>query len=137
MNPPPDPPLRRLRIWQQNLNKSLGAADHFRNSCNPNKYDIALIQEPYIDFRGVGRANRRFASIYPPSHAPHHGATCSVIFIGTQLPSSSWTAIPIESPDVTAVELRGEYGMIRIFNIYNDCDHNGALDAVRNYLRSP
>ncbi|KAJ7118525.1 hypothetical protein C8R43DRAFT_817604, partial [Mycena crocata] len=81
-------------------------------------YDIALIQEPYIDFRGVGRANRRFASIYPPSHTPNHRATRSVIFIGTQLPSASWTAIPIQSPDVTAVEIWGNYGTIRIFNIY-------------------
>ncbi|KAJ6571921.1 hypothetical protein B0H19DRAFT_936548, partial [Mycena capillaripes] len=117
----------RLCIWQQNLNKSLDSQLDFCHSLKPQIYDIGLIQEPHIDNRGVARANRRFVSIYPPTHTPNHRATRSMILVNTRLPSSSWSSIPIASPDVTAMRIYGDFGTICIINVYNDGAHNDAL----------
>ncbi|KAJ7157640.1 hypothetical protein C8R43DRAFT_883075, partial [Mycena crocata] len=126
--PPPTPQGRRLRIWQQNLNKSLMSQLFLLDEMKPEIYDLGLIQEPHIDFRGVSRSNTRFATIYPARYLrARTGTPRSLIMVNTRLPSASWTAIPIDSLDVTAVQLRGDYGTIRIINVYNDCEHNDAL----------
>ncbi|KAJ7836292.1 hypothetical protein B0H13DRAFT_1558133, partial [Mycena leptocephala] len=117
-----------LRIWGQNLNKSLDAQIDFLHSLGRNYYDIALLQEPHIDFRGVSRAGRAWVSVYPPTHSSDQKATRSAILMNAHLPSSMWKPVPIGSPDVTAVELTGVFGTIRIINIYNDCNHNEALN---------
>ncbi|KAJ7606519.1 hypothetical protein FB45DRAFT_704511, partial [Roridomyces roridus] len=100
-------------------------------------YDIALIQEPHFDFRGYTRANRHWTVIYPPAHGPKQTVTRSIIFVNVRLTSGTWTEVPIPSLDVTAMEIHGNYGTIRIINFYNDCNHNDALDAVRAYMRTP
>ncbi|KAJ7875219.1 hypothetical protein B0H13DRAFT_1571335, partial [Mycena leptocephala] len=68
-------------------------------------YDLALLQEPHFDFRGLSRATRAYNVIYPPGHVANPRATRSLIFVNTQMPSSNWKQIPILSPDVTAIEI--------------------------------
>jgi endonuclease/exonuclease/phosphatase family metal-dependent hydrolase len=104
-------------------------------SLKPDRYDIALIQEPYYDMNHKSRTNLCFTLVYPASHAVDPGKSHSLILVNTQLPSSSWSQIPIDSLDLTAIELRGTFGVIRVINIYNDCEHNDALDVLRTYLR--
>ncbi|KAJ7143837.1 hypothetical protein C8R44DRAFT_577501, partial [Mycena epipterygia] len=116
-----------LRVWQQNLNKSLSAQQDMLGSLKPSKYDIALLQEPHFDFKHQSRTNLRFTSIYPTPHSTYPDRSRSLILMNTHLSSSSWSQIPLESSDMTAVELTGEFGMLRIINVYNDCDHNDAL----------
>ncbi|KAJ6584409.1 hypothetical protein B0H19DRAFT_926574, partial [Mycena capillaripes] len=118
---------RQLRIWGQNLNKSLCAQLDFINHLKTNVYDIALIQEPYFDNRGVSHATRGFVSVYPTMHTANQRATCAMILINAKIPSSSWNLIPIPSPDITAIEIFGAFGTIRIINVYNDCKHNTAI----------
>ncbi|KAJ7801032.1 hypothetical protein B0H13DRAFT_1672718, partial [Mycena leptocephala] len=118
---------QQIRIWGQNLNRSLRAQQDFTNHLNPNIYDIALIQEPYFDFRGVSRATRAFVSIYPTTHTTNQKDTRSMILVNTRLPSTSWSTIAIPSPDITAIELVGTFGTVRIINVYNDCNHNKAI----------
>lgn len=134
----PPPAMRNLRVWQQNLNRSLHAQLEMLSSLKPHKYDIALIQEPYTDFRGESRTNSRFTSVYPTPHVgPRKRETRSLVLVNTRIPSSSWSPIPFDSPDITAIELRGEFGIIRVINIYNDCEHNDALTVLVRYLRDP
>ncbi|KAJ6561061.1 hypothetical protein DFH09DRAFT_806601, partial [Mycena vulgaris] len=116
-----------ITLWQQNLNKSLDAQNNFLHCLNPNTYDIALIQEPHFDFLGRTRANCRWVSVMPPTHTPHQKLTCSLILVNIRLSSSTWTPIPIPSPDVTAMQIFGSFGTIHIINVYNDCEHNNAL----------
>jgi hypothetical protein len=59
------------------------------------------------------------------------------LWVNVRIPSSNWHTIPIDSPDITAIDLFGDFGTIRIINIYNDCEHNGALDALAQYMGSP
>ncbi|KAJ6495891.1 hypothetical protein DFH09DRAFT_946114, partial [Mycena vulgaris] len=121
------PPARRLRIWQQNLNRSLAAQLDMLQSLNPNKYDIALMQEPTMDQRNRSRTNLRFHAVYPTHHATAPNSTRSLILVNTHLPSSSWSPIPLDSGNLTGIELHLPSGIIRIINVYNDCNHNAAL----------
>ncbi|KAJ6452970.1 hypothetical protein C8R45DRAFT_847454, partial [Mycena sanguinolenta] len=122
-----NPPTRTLRVWQQNLKKSLKAQLDMLGSLKPKKYDLALIQEPNIDFRNMSRTNLCFTSVYPTLHATSPEKSRALILVNTLIASSSWNTIPIPSSDITAIELRTPAGVLRIINIFNECDHNDSL----------
>jgi len=44
---------------------------------------------------------------------------------------------PIDSLDITAIRIAGEFGHIRIFNIYNDCKHSRVLQCLEQFLLVP
>ncbi|KAJ7110866.1 hypothetical protein C8R44DRAFT_633610, partial [Mycena epipterygia] len=116
--------MRQLRVWQQNLNQSLSGHIDMLESLKPRKYDLALIQEPTIQL-GKSCTNLCFTSAYPTRHSIAPTASRSLILFNTQISSSSWSII--NSSDITAIELRGPFGIIHVVNIYNACDHNDAL----------
>jgi len=126
----------RLRIWQQNTRKSLDAQTDLLVSLRRD-FDVCAIQEPYIDFKGKTRANPHWLPIYPPKHNENPKNTRSITLVNRRVAADAWTPLPIDSQDVTAIQLQGDYGTIRIINIYNDCNHNDSLTAVVNYLREP
>ncbi|KAF8220720.1 hypothetical protein L208DRAFT_1538238 [Tricholoma matsutake] len=64
-NPRMEESHRPLQIWQQNVNKSLLSQLDLLISLKCNKYNLCIIQEPYIDFNGRSRANRQWTMIYP------------------------------------------------------------------------
>ncbi|KAJ3845296.1 hypothetical protein F5878DRAFT_523966, partial [Lentinula raphanica] len=82
--------------------------------------DIIAIQEPYIDFLGRTRALRHLHVIYPPHHRDQweEVTTRSIILVNSRLLTDSWTALNVDHPDVTAIQLIGDYGTLRLFNIY-------------------
>ena len=41
--------LPLIRIWQQNVNKSLDIQLDLLHSASPDDYDLLVIQEPYLD----------------------------------------------------------------------------------------
>ncbi|KAJ7368980.1 hypothetical protein DFH08DRAFT_678260 [Mycena albidolilacea] len=125
----------QFRIWGQNLNKSLDAQIDLLHHLSPNYFDLALLQEPCCDFRGLSRATRGFVSIYPPSHSRDPRASHLMILVNTRLPAASWRAVFIPSPNITAIDFFGEaFSTIRIINIYNNCDNNASLDVLRNFM---
>lgn len=120
-------------IMQQNCNRSPAAqADVINNS---GWIDIVLIQEPQLDYKGLTRASPRQTVIYPKRHRDEAKKTRSVILVNRSLNTDSWTEMDIDCPDVTGIELNGDFGTICIFNIYNDCKSNKSLDIVEKYLR--
>lgn len=124
-----------LRIWQQNARKSLTANDYILNQANPAEWDIILIQEPYIDHFGNARGNQYWRVLYPSNHLTDDQArTRSIILINTNIATNSYTSLPIPNSDITAIRLDGDFGHCSIFNIYNDCTHNGSLEALATYL---
>jgi len=125
-----------LRIWQQNVNKSLDAQSDLLVSLGRN-FDICALQEPYIDFKAMTRAGPSWIPTYPKNHQKNPKKTRSIMLINRRISTDAWTPIPIDSPDVTAIQLQGDFGTIRVINIYNDCKHNDSLTAVKNYLREP
>jgi hypothetical protein len=123
-----------IHIRQQITNKSLISQLDLLQGLRRNDYDICLIQEPYIDFRGKTRANRNWITIYLNTHQQHPDNTRSVILVNTNLATDSWKQINFEHPDITAIELQGQYGMLRIVNIYNDCENNSSLTHLSAYM---
>jgi Endonuclease-reverse transcriptase len=97
--------MNMLRIWQQNLNKSLIATEHMLNSTAPEHFDIIAIQEPYIDFTRNARVKQQWYLIYSKTHyIEQAGRTRSMILVNKNIASKSWTEIDIESPDVTGIQ---------------------------------
>ncbi|KAJ6619245.1 Endonuclease/exonuclease/phosphatase, partial [Mycena sp. CBHHK59/15] len=117
-----------MRICQANLNKSNSAQTTFLHSLHPDHFDIALLQEPHIDFLGVTRSNPRWTTVYPTHHVRDPSTSRSIILVNTHLSSTHWAPIPLPTGDVTAVQFHGSFGTIHIFNVYNDCEHNKSLN---------
>src|SRR6266536_3526428 len=124
---------RQIRIWQQNCCKSDINQQHLINQLDPKLYDICLVQEPYIDFLKNTRAPGGWRVIYPPKHLTSEDRTRSVIFISPRLATSNWMDLRIDSPDITAVQIWGPFGTVRIFNIYNDCEHSRSIETLEKW----
>ena len=53
-----------------------------------------------------------------------------MILVNAKISSNSWTALAVDCPDITAIQLTGEWGTLRIFNIYNDQTHSRNMNAL-------
>jgi hypothetical protein len=126
---------RPLQLRQQNVNKSLLSQLDLLQSLKRNMYDVCAIQEPYIDFQGHTRANRNWTTIYPNTHKTHPDSTRSVILINTNLLTDAWKQIDFDHPDITAVEITGQFGTLRVINVYNDGNNNNALTHISAFMR--
>ncbi|KAH7903274.1 hypothetical protein BJ138DRAFT_984568, partial [Hygrophoropsis aurantiaca] len=110
-----------LRIWQQNVNNSLGAQEHIINGSNALKWDMIALQEPYINSLRNTRSSRDWRTIYPTQHFTHpETRTRAVTLISSKLDTNHWTQIPFPSSDVVVIQFTGPYGSCTVFNIYND-----------------
>ena len=92
-----------LRIWRQNLNRSLIAQNNLLNNTNPSYYDILALQEPHIDFLNRTQANSHWAVLYPSTHNKTQDKVQSVMLVNQSLPTSDWKAVEVTNPDVTAM----------------------------------
>ena len=126
-----DPTPTRLKIWQQNLNKSDKAHFDLINSPVHKDWDLLLLQEPYIDkFRNT-KATSKWHTLYPSSHLTDSTLNRSVILVNAALDTNTWAQVPLEgSNDVTIIRFRLPQGQITIFNIYNDCTHSNTLGLL-------
>ena len=131
--PPSTPP--QLRIIQLNVNKSNAAqTDFLINRLHPNDYDLVMIQEPYFDYKKDSRVSSKWIVIYPLNHIDDPLRTRSIILVNANISTNSWTALPVDCPDITAIQITGEWGICRIFNIYNDQNHSRNLTALNRFL---
>ncbi|TDL17401.1 hypothetical protein BD410DRAFT_699876, partial [Rickenella mellea] len=80
--------------------------------------DICCIQEPYIDFLGNSRAPANWRTVYPPTRFTREIRTRSVILLSPQLATSNWIDLHINSPDITAIQLWGDFGTVTLVNLY-------------------
>ena len=136
MSAHPTSQKRRLRIWQQNTNRSLIAQLDLLHSITPSLYSVVAIQEPHIDFLGNSRATSHWHAIYLPKHRDDPKSTCSLLLISKRLiTTNAWTQIPIDSPDITAVKLDSDIGAIHLYNIYNDGVHSANLARLDAHLQ--
>jgi exonuclease III len=126
---------RRLRIWQQNLNRSLEGQLDLLQSLKDDDYDIVALQEPHIDFLGRTRANPHWTVVYPKRHLVDPSKTRSLILMNRKISTNNWDEIPLASTDVTGVRLHGEFGAICLLNIYNDCENNRSIGVVEEWMR--
>ena len=115
--------LPHLCIWQQNTRKSL-FAQHYILSTNPSLYNL-----------GNARGNHHWCIVYPSNkHLDGQPNTRSIMLINTNISTDAYTMLDIPNSDITAIQLKGEFGHCTIFNIYNDCTNNDTTDALKLYL---
>lgn len=135
--------MNSLRIWQQNVNKS-NACQHDLLSSNRltnNGIDIIALQEPAINQHGGTVSARDWAMVYPTTHLDEPTKTRSILYISNSILTDNWEQINITLGDVTAVKIKGRWGTLTIYNIYNDCEHDRTLDlladAHKKHLEEP
>ena len=130
------PPPTRLRIWQQNLNKSDKVQFNLINAPLHKDWDIFLLQEPYIDNLGNTKATSRWHVIYPSSHLADDSACRTVILVNAVLDTNVWAQVPLEgSNDISVLQFWLPQGRrLMIFNVYNDCTHQNTLTVLRTFM---
>ena len=127
-------PTAHLRIWQQNLNKSLNSQLHLLHSAHPHDWDIILIQEPWMS-PVTTRSSHHWNVLYPNafrndgSNSPR-----SLIFVNTNISSDTYTQLKFTSTDVSGLQIKMHNQTYVIINIYNDCNQNDSIDAVSEFL---
>jgi Endonuclease-reverse transcriptase len=128
-------PPTNLRILQINLNKSEKAHLDIINDKVSSRYDIMLIQEPHATaFRGI-RTPANFRPVFPKNRFTDDASVRSVIWVNTRLETKNWKILDIpHTNDITAIQIKGTYGKISIFNVYNDCTHSRNETIFRDYL---
>ena len=126
---------KNFKIWQQNVNKSKTCQLDLIGSGRMVSEDIDVIalQEPYISPNKTTVAARHWITIYPTTHETDASKTRSIILICSNLISDNWEQINFHSGDVTAIRIRGNWGSLVLFNIYNDCTHNETIRALTTF----
>ena len=127
-----------LKIWQQNINKSRNCQHDLISSGKLVHWEIDLIalQEPAINGFGQTVASKDWKTIYPSGHTKNPEKTRSVILLRDNLLTDGWEQIDFPSSDVTALRIKGSWGKLTIFNIYNDCNHDDTLELLSKYHKA-
>ena len=126
-----------LKIWQHNINKSRTCQHDLISSRKLTRWeiDIAALQEPSISGFGQTVASKDWKTIYPTTHANNPEQTRSVMLIRDNLLTDGWEQIEFPSGDVTALRIKGSWGRLTLFNIYNDCKHNDTIEQLAKFHR--
>jgi hypothetical protein len=125
-------------IWQQNINK-LPTCQHTLLSNNilvKHDIDIVALQEPAINPFNNSIASRDWFSVYPTTHRTHPDKTHTLTLICTPLNTDSWEQIKFPSRDIVIITLKGPWGRLTIFNIYNDCKNNTTISQLKHFHRT-
>ena len=102
---------------------------------DPEEYDVALIQEPVINTVNLTIANPKWNVVYPTTHNRDRATrTRSVILVNKLISKDNWQIVPVDSPDVSAIEIQSDSGNTRIYNVYNDITHNETLTALEKHF---
>ena len=126
---------KRIKILQINLNKSEKAHLDIMNDKVSLNYDVILIQEPHTTAFNAIRTPANFRPVYPKNRLQDEAQIRSVIWISKRLDTKDWIILDIpETNDITAIQLKGQYGTLAIFNIYNDCRHSRNEVTLRQYI---
>ena len=125
-----------IRLLQINLNKSEKAHLDIINEEVSNNYDIMLIQEPFATTLNAIRTPTNFRPVFPAHRIGNEDKVRTAIWVNKKLDTKDWIELAIpDTNDITAIQLKGPYGKLTIFNIYNDCTHSINEEILQNYIR--
>ncbi|KAJ6450597.1 hypothetical protein C8R45DRAFT_753020, partial [Mycena sanguinolenta] len=116
-----------MRIWQQNLDRGLENQHELINVLRNEGCLFVVLQEPYVGPGAWTRVDAQWRVVYPTPHGKGEARTRAVTLVNVSLPTDSWSQMQIDSSDMVAIEFRGDFGTLRIVNIYNDGDHDKTL----------
>ena len=82
--------LSLIRIWQQNVNKSLDVQLDILHSASPEEYDLLAIQEPYLNHLHNTRATLGWRVIYPVvPDTDRSGRVRSVLLVSARISTTA------------------------------------------------
>jgi ribonuclease HI len=124
-----------LVIWQQNVNKSPASQHDLISSKSLIEEEVSIValQEPALNHFDKTIATKDWTPIYPSTHNEQPKLTRSILLVRSALTTDSWKQLDFPSGDVTVVQLKGNWGKMTIFNVYNDCEHNQTIIQLANY----
>ena len=109
---------------------------HYILNTDPSLFNLILIQEPWLDSFGNARGNHHWCIVYPPTrYTDGYKTIRAIILVNTNLSTDAYSALQIHHSGIAAICLKGDFGHCSVFNIYNDCNDNLAIEALRTYLR--
>ena len=83
----------------------------------------------------VTRATHSWRVLYPDIYFNDKTTNLQlIILISTNLSTDRYEQIQFQSTDVTGVRIATDVGPVTVLNVYNDCNHNAAIDAATMYL---
>jgi hypothetical protein len=123
----------KITIWQQNINKSCTCQHNILSSGRliDKGIDIIALQEPAINAFNKSIARRDWKVIYPSMHDSEPTKSRSLLLVRDDLLMDGWEQIEFPSGDVTAQRIKGDWGKLTLFNIYNVCKRNDTLITNR------
>ena len=98
--------------------------------------NIIAIQEPVMNGFNQSITSKDWILVYPSMHCAHPGKSCTLMLISTTISTDSWEQLDFPSGDVTAIIIKGEWGKITIFNIYNDGNNNKTINLLKLFHRT-
>ena len=131
-------PLKTLKIWQQNINKSQACQHDLISSGRLARegIDVVALQEPAINHFGGTVTAKEWTVLFPPTHGLNPTKTRSIILIRTDILTDSWSQLDIHDGDISAILIRGSWGRIAIFNAYIDCTHDRGIEELARATRA-
>ena len=127
-----------LVIWQQNVNKS-PICQHTLLSNNiliKLDIDIVALQELSINDFNNSIASKDWITIYPTTHGAHPNKTRTLTLIRSTISTDMWEQLDFPSGDVTIILLKGNWGKLTLFNIYNDGKSNNTIEQLKHFHRT-
>ena len=73
---------------------------------------------------------------HPPSRlvtAHFVAVTRAITMIQSNVSSDNWTQLDFPYGDVAVIQIKGSWGKITIFNIYNDCSNNNTIKLLTRF----
>ena len=133
----PEQMLTQLRIWQQNLNKSLVAQQDLLHRAFPTDYDILALQEQCVDSVKNTRANRHWRVHYPTVRdRDTSGRLRAAILINNKLSTEAWSPLEVPHPDVAAITIKSGGARLHLINLYVDGKYDTAIHAAVRATRA-
>ena len=126
-----------LRIEQQNCRKSKTTALSLINMADPAKWDVILVQEPYISPNStLTIASQYWNVVYLPSALGDPIPPSSLILINANLSSNHIQQVPLSTNLITAITFHPDESStpLTILNIYNPPNMDSVLALLDDWL---
>lgn len=94
---------------------------------------LIAIQEPAINPFNLTIATKDWMPIYPTPHGDTSDRTQAITLMHLNISTDTWTQLDFPSNNVTIVQIKGLWGKITIFNIYNDCNNDDMIKLLASY----
>ena len=73
---------------------------------DPERFDIVVVQEPYLDHNHNMCANHHWYMIYLKEHYTVPGKTRAVMLVNRKIPADLWFQVELGSSDIWAIQVR-------------------------------